>query len=78
MDALYFINTRSKQTLLFKEYKGKDNNVKLQLFLNELTTIFNNEKSPFILINNSILVYHTTEDHEILYLSIISEDVTFN
>jgi hypothetical protein len=75
MDALYFINTRTKQTLLFKEYKQNDNNLKLHLFLAELSNILIDEKSPFVLINNSIFIYYTTDDNEILYLSILSEDV---
>ena len=78
MDALYIINTRNKQILLFKEFKSNENNNKLQTFLQEFNNISYSEKSPFVMIDNSIILYLSNEnDSEILYVSIISEDVKF-
>jgi hypothetical protein len=78
MDSLYIINTRNKQILLFKEFKSNENNNKLQIFLQEYNNITNNEKSPYVVINNSIFLYLSNDnDNEILYIAIISEDVKF-
>lgn len=81
MDALYIINAKNKDVLLFKEYKNvSENHLKLQLFLSDMNLIFKNEKSPFVLINGSVFVHLLSselEDESLIYLAVISNDVIF-
>jgi hypothetical protein len=76
MDAFYLINPRNRQILIYKEYKENDNNNKLQIFLSEYKQLLQHEKSPYLLIKGTILVYYYAEDAELLYISFISEDVS--
>lgn len=84
MDALYLINAKTHEIIITKEYKENENNLKVQIFLMEFNKIKKNEKSPFVLINNTIFVYLQNNDNtnesqnnnnDILLLSLISEDV---
>jgi hypothetical protein len=78
MDALYIINAKNKDVLISKEFKNKDNNLKLQLFLIEFNNIIKNEKSPFILIEGSIFVYlpqGDLDDETVIYIALVTDDV---
>lgn len=82
MDALYIINSKSKEILLTKEYSDKDNKTKLQIFLSEINNILKEEISPIINIDNSIFIYkilssseNNTEDSNLMLVSLLSEDV---
>jgi hypothetical protein len=78
MDSIYIINKRTKQILLFKEFKA-DTDCKIQLFIDNYQNIINLEKSPYANFQNNIFVYlpNNDNDDEILYLAIISQDVKF-
>ena len=67
------MSTYYSDVLIKKEFKTTESSVKLNSFLSEMHKIINNEKSPTILINNSLFVYLIANN--IMFLSIVSEDV---
>lgn len=75
MDALYIINSKTKEVLIAKEFSNTESHLKLQVFLMDFNKIQKNEKSPFILINKTIFLYHQNIVHDIVYIALVSEDV---
>jgi hypothetical protein len=74
MDALYILFTKNQEILYKKEYKEYDNNLKLQLFLMEINEILKNQKSPYLLLDNTFFLFMEEPKSGIIYLSLVSED----
>ena len=74
MDALYIIFTKNQEILYKKEFKENDNNLKLQLFLMEINEILKNQKSPYLLLDNTFFLFLEEPKSGIIYLSLVSED----
>ena len=84
MDALYFINIKSKEVLISKEFNQRDNNIKIHIFLAELENLLKEEISPIINISNTIFLYkilnsnehkNQSDESNIMLVALLSEDV---
>ena len=73
MDALYFINIKSKEVLISKEFNQRDNNIKIHIFLAELENLLKEEISPIINISNTIFLYKIE-----LFPSLSKEEISSN
>jgi len=86
MDALFIINSKSKDILITKEFNNNDNILKMQIFLSEINNILKEDLSPIIIINNTIFLYKSIDssnnkicldDNNMFIVAIISQDVIF-
>src|SRR5690606_21859258 len=66
------LNSKTKDILLFKDFRENENHLKIQIFIMELNKILAEEKSPYIRINDTIFIY--LQENGIIFLSLISED----
>ncbi len=76
MDGIFIVNKRTKQILLYKEYKIDQDN-KISQFIDSFHTIINNERSPYVVIQDNIFTYieNNDSDDDILYISKLSQEV---
>lgn len=61
--------------MITKDFRENDNTVKLTLFIQELDKVLLNEKSPYIIVKNTVFVY--LEENNILFIALLSEDVLY-
>lgn len=71
MDAIFIINLKLKEVILFKEFKENDNQSKVQAFL--MNNLPKHEKSPFVLVDNT-LVINLQFGECLMYLCLLSEE----
>ena len=75
MDAIYIINTKNREILLFKEYTSSTSpRLTLQSFLITLDTYLTSSPSPYLQINNTTIIPFQikTQSTDILYVILTS------